>query len=65
MLKLQWDPSPLYFISTDIVAREAWFVKRELRDTLHVSRFTSRITCDSRPDQRELEHWAADAKQSP
>jgi hypothetical protein len=39
-------------------------VKRELRDTLHVSRFMSRITCDSRPDQRELERWTAGAKQS-
>ena len=29
------------------------------------SLITSGITCDSRPDQRELERWAADAKQSP
>src|SRR5450759_69385 len=27
----------------------------ELRDMLHVSRFTSRITCDSRPVQLKLE----------
>jgi hypothetical protein len=29
------------------------------------SLLTNGITCDSRPDQRELERWATDAKQSP